>query len=880
MIRTHFYYLIALFILPIVSFAQSTPPPGFDYDPNGPYFHEVEVFIIPGIESSSDLLVRDLTGGEQPEVVICSREEDVITLLKDFELNDPFANMEKIEIFRPDRVAAEDIDQDGLMDMVVSNRFRDEEAGQSLNIFYQNDPELGLDTFSRYEAYRTGAVGNFPPYFALGDVDNDGDNDLLFNRMDYQQNVITLLENDGNGQFEASPTSFENYNASKMLLHDIDEDGYLDLALFSSFISEEKGIYFYKGDGSGDFTYQSKIVLPAPAHIAFLPGAEGELPILVVHDSATATMGFVDVNARLLLYQQESPFQFSSHDERTIGTYSFTMKAIDSVVGADSGVWVSMKDETEHMAVKLYKIKDGEFITDYPPSILTSIIPNRIEWEDVNGDGLNDLIVLETSWFHGMGNRIGVLLQEKRIVTHTPTPPPTAIPTNTFTPTPTQAPTEPPTPTSTPTEFVPPTPTFTPTPVDTPTPTPSDTPSPTITPSTPTPTLTPTPSPTRTYTPTFTPSPTPTGTATPTLTPTPESEPSPTPTYSAGRMDYQTVNLSDVSSSLQDAVFSDLNHDGVDELYLVSEEEDNLWVINYDGDTHGIQSQLSLEGSPYTILPIIQEKASYLIVSLRDEFLLSKVMYEEEQLHPGSQMDLFDDVRKIYLTDYTSNGFMDLVVLGEFDRGLIIFPGLENGEYGDGVSLSIGGNVRDIALYDVEKDNRGEVAVLSENSNNLSLYHILPGGILFPVLSKKVGNDPYSVEVGWIDEDEYEDVVVLNYEDSTFTLFTSQGEYGMNQKRTLTTLANPIHTTIHDFDGDGFEDVLVLSENNSKMAIHYASAIEEAVTYNTVSQPRKSSAGDINGDGYPDIVVLSQDGSESLLYVSQPGVSVDGWWTY
>lgn len=99
--------------------------------------------------------------------------------------------------------------------------------------------------------------------FASGDIDNDGDRDLLMTGLDPGSETALYLNN-GNGDFtEVTNTPFPEARFSVTEFIDLDADGDLDL-FFSGIASGgvQEFTHIYLNDGSGSFTQLSNPFLP------------------------------------------------------------------------------------------------------------------------------------------------------------------------------------------------------------------------------------------------------------------------------------------------------------------------------------------------------------------------------------------------------------------------------------------------------------------------------------------------------------------------------------------------------------------------------------------------------------------------------------------
>jgi hypothetical protein len=145
-------------------------------------------------------------------------------------------------------LALGDVDKDGDLDLVVGNL-----GAQSR--LYLND---GTGTFLDATAARMPAVVRETRALVLGDVDGDGDLDMVLGNGLSQGQMQSLFLNDGTGTFTDEsagrmPTSWV-FTTASLALGDVDGDGDLDIAVGNDGTGLGRYNRLYRNDGGGRFT--------------------------------------------------------------------------------------------------------------------------------------------------------------------------------------------------------------------------------------------------------------------------------------------------------------------------------------------------------------------------------------------------------------------------------------------------------------------------------------------------------------------------------------------------------------------------------------------------------------------------------------------------
>lgn len=233
-----------------------------------------------------------------------------------------------------------------------------------------------------------------------GDIDNDGDEDLIIVPFDFfstNLNTPTAFRNDGGGNFTSVDAGFIPSNYAAGTMADYDNDGNLDI-YFTTFNDNSK---LYKG--SGNFTFTNVVGTP-------LTVAAGD-----IDDSSFAPMwidytndGRLDL---LIVYEDNQNLLFKQNNDGTFTQETTGLIATNPVFGLDA-TWVDYDNDGD-MDVFFVNGEDNNTSTNYPCLLYnnngdgtfsnlasagfdpSSNANNPISaaWGDYNNDGFLDVFV-------------------------------------------------------------------------------------------------------------------------------------------------------------------------------------------------------------------------------------------------------------------------------------------------------------------------------------------------------------------------------------------------------------------------------------------------------------------------------------------------------
>ena len=251
--------------------------------------------------------------------------------------------------------------------------------------------------FAAPVTYAYGAVETYPTGVGLklGDLDSDGDLDVVLSRGSYASAALVVMRNDG-GNFVATAFPVSD-RLVQIELDDVDQDGHLDVVGRRTFGA---GASILHGDGSGGF------------------GSEGLLPF----NSENLPFHLVDVDGddrRDLVFRGYGSISMKRHEGSSYAAlprelvrtrpYFAGPLAVADFDGDGRTDLLTSTGNWQASALLLYpQSRDGVF--RLKRAIAKTSVPTQIEAHDVDGDGRIDIGLLGQAYEGGFGlvrSRVG-----------------------------------------------------------------------------------------------------------------------------------------------------------------------------------------------------------------------------------------------------------------------------------------------------------------------------------------------------------------------------------------------------------------------------------------------------------------------------------------
>ncbi len=281
----------------------------------------------------------------------------------------PVSNAEVSVGNGPHNVAVGDVDGDGDLDLLTAN------TGTVGTISIRFNDGAG-----DFRGTQLLDVGNDLGGIAVGDVDGDGDLDLL--AVSIRNNLVSVRLNDGAGTFSGTQTVRVDTGPQSVIVGDVDGDGDLDL-LTANYDTNTVSVRL--NDGTGTFSGLTNVVVggnPRGVVVGDVD-ADGDLDLLA------PTGNFNTVSIRL----NDGTGTFSGTQDVGVGNIPQTLTIGDVDGDGDLDLFAANSSLfTGANGTVSVRLNDGRGVFSGTTDVVVGRVPYGVVVGDVDGDGDLDLL--------------------------------------------------------------------------------------------------------------------------------------------------------------------------------------------------------------------------------------------------------------------------------------------------------------------------------------------------------------------------------------------------------------------------------------------------------------------------------------------------------
>jgi hypothetical protein len=327
----------------------------------------------------------------------------------------------------------------------------------------------------------------------------------------------------------------------------------------------------------------------------------------------------------------------------------------------------------------------------------------------------------------------------------------------------------------------------------------------------------------------------------------------------------------------------DLNGDGRPDLAVSNVLDDTVSVLLNTGGAYSAPTAYPVGDEPLWVRigPADGDGDADLVVPTRGSYDVTVLLNDGTGAFPASTLVLgYDRPTAAILVDADRNGKPDLAVANwSLAGGAYVLPGDGAGGFGP-VQVSPGTNARALATGDFDRDGKVDLVTLDQASANMSFLRGQGDGTFSAPAAFATGLSPRGLGVGDFDSDGSLDVVVAGTSPNVaFLRGNGVGGFAPAVSVPGTASGSSAHRVgVADFDRDGKLDIVRLT-GTSGVTVQYgdgSGGFGSEVTVTVGTYPTDLAVLDFNRDGIPDLAV-SNFGSNSISLLEGTGARGSPW---
>ena len=315
-----------------------------------------------------------------------------------------YSGFQQVAVGRsPYQVVLSDVDNDGDLDLLTANSSQSYSGNNGTVSVRVND---GSGAFSGDQEV---AVGDNPHAIALGDVDGDGDLDLLAANYTVYDNsnasTVSVRFNDGSGLFGGTQSVLVGPRPVSLVLGDVDNDGDLDLATATS-VGTTASVRLNNGQGVFSGTQEVGVGFNPESVVLGDVDNDGDLDLLTAnyYDYTNTSGNYTSSTASVRLNNGAGTFSGSQNVPVGQGARSIALGDVDG----DGDLDLLATNELRNVVGVRLNNRTGSFSVG--PDVAVGATPASVALGDVDGDGKLDLVAANNA-----GTTVSVRLNQAAV---------------------------------------------------------------------------------------------------------------------------------------------------------------------------------------------------------------------------------------------------------------------------------------------------------------------------------------------------------------------------------------------------------------------------------------------------------------------------------
>ncbi|WP_341899605.1 FG-GAP-like repeat-containing protein [Synechococcus sp. UW140] len=218
--------------------------------------------------------------------------------------------------------------------------------------------------------------------------------------------------------------------------------------------------------------------------------------------------------------------------------------------------------------------------------------------------------------------------------------------------------------------------------------------------------------------------------------------------------------------------------------------------------------------------------------------------------------------RSVNLGDVNGDGTLDIITANAYSANVGVLLGNGNGTFQTQATFSTGLGPNSVALGDVNGDGTLDIITANLGSTTVSVLLGNGNGTFQGQQTFATGANPFSVSMGDVNGDGRLDIITANLGSANVSVLLGNGNGTFGPKTDISTGtgSNPASVTLGDVNGDGRLDIITANAYSANVSVLLGNgngSFQEKQTLTTDAGPVSVALGDMNGDGRLDIITAN-----------------------
>ena len=324
--------------------------------------------------------------------------------------------------------------------------------------------------------------------------------------------------------------------------------------------------------------------------------------------------------------------------------------------------------------------------------------------------------------------------------------------------------------------------------------------------------------------------------------------------FSFGANDQQFFKGSDVA-------IGDFNNDGNQDLAVVGEEFD--WIFLYSGDGSGAYSVENIESLGTTPRAVslgdfnMDGNLDYAVVNTGSNNVSVRLGDGSFFFTGAANVAVGTSPYDIVTKDFNGDGFLDLATANRSSNDISVRLGDGTGAFSGTTSIAVGTAPQALTIEDFNNDGIWDLATANSSSNDVSITFGDGTGNFTGTATVAAGTSPSAIAHGDFNNDGNQDLAVANSGSNDVSILNGDGTGGFSTASTVAVAAMPMAIEVGEFNGDNNLDIAVANQGASNVSIRTG---DGSGNFNVISEvavggaPAALAIADFNEDGQLDII--------------------------